>query len=166
MVSILIGLGRVRAGGFQLFEKVMGVCIGTMFITVIVTAFLLWPGTPEILSGLFISVIPDAKGAGITWTVALIGGVGGTLTMLCYGYWIREKGRTGTEAIKLCKIELAVGYTSDRKMVDDSFDVGISLAFANTEDMNFYLDHPGHKKAVQKVLSPLVRKFVVYDFEG
>lgn len=46
----------------------------------------------------------------MTWTVALIGGVGGTLTILCYGYWIREKGRTGTDAIKLCRIDLAVGY--------------------------------------------------------
>ena len=111
ILSGLAGLGLVLSGGFQLFEKVMGVCIGIMFITVVVTALLLWPGTTEVISGLFIPSIPDVQGLGITWTVALIGGVGGTLTILCYGYWIREKGRTGTEAIKICRIDLATGYS-------------------------------------------------------
>jgi Mn2+/Fe2+ NRAMP family transporter len=112
ILSGLVGLGLVLSGGFQLFEKVMGICIGIMFITVVVTALLLWPGTTEVISGLFIaSIPPDAQGLGITWTVALIGGIGGTLTILCYGYWIREKGRQGTEAIKICRIDLATGYS-------------------------------------------------------
>lgn len=111
ILSSLIGLGMVWIGGFQLFEKVMSMCIGIMFVTVVVTALLLWPGTTQIISGLFIPAIPDAQGEGITWTVALIGGIGGTLTMLCYGYWIREKGRIGTEAIRICRIDLAVGYS-------------------------------------------------------
>ncbi len=54
--------------------------------------------------------IPDADGKGIAWTVALIGGVGGTLTILCYGYWIREKNRDSVEHIRTCRIDLATGY--------------------------------------------------------
>ncbi len=111
MLSSLAGLGLVLAGGFKVFEKVMGICVGIMFTTVIVTAGLLWPGTIEVISGLCLPSIPDIQGAGITWTVALIGGVGGTLTILCYGYWIREKGRTGTEEIRICRIDLAAGYS-------------------------------------------------------
>ncbi len=110
IASSLAGLGLVLAGGFKLFEKIMAVCIGIMFVTVIVMALLLWPGTSSVLSGLLIPSIPDAQGAGITWTVALIGGVGGTLTILCYGYWIKEKGRIGPKAIKTCRIDLAAGY--------------------------------------------------------
>lgn len=110
MLCSFIGLLLVLAGGFKLFEKIMAVCIGVMFITVIVTALLLWPSTTAVLSGLFIPTIPDIQGAGITWTVALIGGVGGTLTILCYGYWIKEIGRTGADAINTCRIDLAVGY--------------------------------------------------------
>ncbi len=110
ILSSLIGLLLVWAGGFGLFEKVMGISIGIMFGIVVVTAILLWPGTLQVMSGLFLPTIPDVQGEGITWTVALMGGVGGTLTILCYGYWIREKGRIGTEAIKLCRIDLAVGY--------------------------------------------------------
>ena len=36
--------------------------------------------------------------------------MGGTVTLLSYGYWIREKGREGLEGTKACRIDLAVGY--------------------------------------------------------
>ena len=54
--------------------------------------------------------IPQLGGQGLAWTIALMGGVGGTLTVLCYGYWIREKGRTGREHLRTCRIDLAVAY--------------------------------------------------------
>ena len=111
ILSSVIGLSLVLSGGYQLFEKVMRVCIGVMFFTVILTAALLWPGTGEVLRGLFIPTIPDFNGLGLTWTVALMGGVGGTVTVLCYGYWIREEGRSGTEHLHTCRIDLAVAYT-------------------------------------------------------
>ena len=111
VLSSLVGLSLVRRGGFRLFEKIAGICIGVMFATVIVTAIMLWPGTAKVLSGLFIPRLPDAEGVGVTWVVALIGGVGGTLTILCYGYWIREKGREGVGAIQTCRLDLAVGYS-------------------------------------------------------
>ena len=109
ILSSLVGLALVSVGGFKLFEKVMSVCIAVMFVTVIVTAGILWPGARQVFQGLTIPLIPAIEG-GLTWTVALIGGVGGTLTVLCYGYWIREEGRTGTDSIKLCRIDLGVGY--------------------------------------------------------
>ncbi|MEC4678360.1 MAG: Nramp family divalent metal transporter [Nitrospirota bacterium] len=110
IVSSLLGLTLVLAGGFKLFEKVMGFCTALMFFIVLLTAFLLWPGTAEVMQGLFVPSIPDAAGAGITWTVALMGGIGGTVTVLCYGYWIREKKRQGPEDLSLCRIDLALGY--------------------------------------------------------
>jgi Mn2+/Fe2+ NRAMP family transporter len=106
----LLGLGMVLSGGFKLFEKVMLVCIGIMFAIVVVTALLLKPDPTEIISGLLIPRIPDVQG-GITWTVALIGGVGGTLTILCYGYWIQKEGWNGPEYITPCRIDLTVGYS-------------------------------------------------------
>jgi hypothetical protein len=110
IAASLIGLLMVRLGGFALFERMMSICIGVMFFTVMVTAALLWPGSAEILQGIFVPSIPQAEASGITWTIALIGGVGGTLTILCYGYWIREQGRTQAEDIKICRIDLATGY--------------------------------------------------------
>lgn len=110
VVSGLIGVALVWRGGYRLFEQVMKVCIGVMFVTVAVTAVLLWPGTGQVLEGLFLPRIPDLDGEGLTWTVALIGGVGGTLTVLCYGYWLREEGITRPEDLKLCRYDLGSGY--------------------------------------------------------
>jgi len=110
VLSSLLGLALVLAGGYPLFEKIMRVCIGLMFLTVIVTAVLLWPGTGEIVRGLLVPSIPDIAGQGLTWTVALMGGIGGTFTILCYGYWIREEGRSGTGYLRTCRIDLGMGY--------------------------------------------------------
>jgi Mn2+/Fe2+ NRAMP family transporter len=106
----IVGVVLVWFGGYRLFEHVMKICIALMFVTVLVTAALLWPGTGAVLEGLVVPRIPDAGGEGVGWTVALIGGVGGTLTVLCYGYWLREEGVTRPEELRVCRIDLATGY--------------------------------------------------------
>jgi len=105
-----LAVGLVRWGGYRLFERVMSACIAIMFIVVVVTAVALKPPLNEIVAGLFIPSIPNIGGEGLDWTIALLGGVGGTVTVLCYGYWIREKGRQGVEELKLCRIDLATAY--------------------------------------------------------
>ncbi len=106
----VIGTVLVLSGGFRLFEKIMSVCIGVMFVVAVVTAGLLAPSPAELAQGLFVPSIPNFGDGGLTWTVALIGGIGGTLTILCYGYWIREAGRSGTEDLWMCRIDLGIGY--------------------------------------------------------
>ena len=105
----LLGLALVLRGGYQLFGKIIRVCIGVMFATVVLTAALLWPGTAAIVEGLFIPRVAPA-GEGLTWTVALIGGIGGTLTVLCYGYWLREEGRTAPGDLRGCRIDIGAAY--------------------------------------------------------
>jgi Mn2+/Fe2+ NRAMP family transporter len=107
-----IGLVVAWFGGFRIFEKIMSVCIAVMFIAVITTALLSAPDWMGALRGLFVPTIPKWSDGGFTWTVALFGGVGGTLTVLCYGYWIREKGRRGPSDIRACRIDLGVGYVA------------------------------------------------------
>jgi Mn2+/Fe2+ NRAMP family transporter len=99
----------IRVGGYRLFQKVMSVCIALMFGVVVVTAVALRPPIGEVLTGLVWPMIPSLA-EGVTWTVALIGGVGGTVTVLCYGYWIREEGRESVEDLQVCRIDLATGY--------------------------------------------------------
>lgn len=110
ILSSLLGIFLVYKGGYRLFEKIMTLCIGIMFCTVVLTAVLLWPGFDAVLRGIFVPTIPDLNGQGLTWTVALIGGVGGTVTVLCYGYWIREEGRMDGSELPLCRVDLATGY--------------------------------------------------------
>jgi len=106
----LLGVALVLAGGYKLLEKVMGVCIAVMFVTVVATAVMVRPDWSQVAAGLTLPRIPLLGKGGLAWTVALIGGVGGTLTVLCYGYWIREKGRTGPDALRTCRIDLGVAY--------------------------------------------------------
>ena len=110
MLAGLIGMMLVFVGGYRLFETVMRICIGIMFVTVIATAVLLWPGTEAIVSGLFVPSIPDMDGVGLTWTIALIGGIGGTVTVLCYGYWLREEGLRGVDKLPACRFDIGLGY--------------------------------------------------------
>ena len=63
--------------------------------------------------------------------------------------------------------EMRVGksVSSNRKIVDDSFDVGLYMIFNSKQAMQRYLVHPEHKKAVKTVLKPLASKIMVYDFD-
>jgi Mn2+/Fe2+ NRAMP family transporter len=103
----LLAVVLVRYGGFGLFEKVMGACIAVMFVVSVMTAVALRPPLGEFARGLVVPTIPPG---GASWTVALIGGIGGTVTLLCYGYWIREEGRSSTEDLAVCRVDLASGY--------------------------------------------------------
>ena len=103
----VVAIILVQLGGYRLFERIMSVCIGGMFVIVVVTAIAICPSWSAVASGLLVPTIPPG---GVMWTLALMGGVGGTVTVLSYGYWIREKGRTGGEALKTCRIDLATGY--------------------------------------------------------
>ena len=105
IIHSLIGLAIVWRGSYDSFEKTMSVFVALMFVSVVATAIFVKPDYAEIVKGIFIPSIPHyvnpgGKEQGVVWTLALIGGVGGTLTILSYGYWIREKSR----------IDLAVAY--------------------------------------------------------
>jgi hypothetical protein len=107
IVHSLVGLAIVRAGGFALFERIMGGFIAVKFVAVLVTAAVLVQDWPAVGRGLFVPTIPAGT---LPWMLGVLGGVGGTVTLLSYGYWIREKGRTGAEGARICRIDLAVCY--------------------------------------------------------
>ena len=62
--------------------------------------------------------------------------------------------------------ELRIGRSipSNRKIVDDSFDIGLYMIFDNEEAMQRYLVHPKHKSAVKMIIMPLARQIRVYDY--
>jgi hypothetical protein len=110
----VVALGVVWFGTYSRFEKIMSYSVGIMFVAVVVTALRIAPSWTSVLKG-FIPQIPlylDQAGVnqGPSWTLALMGGVGGTFTILCYGYWIQEKGRNRVEDLPLCRLDLAVAY--------------------------------------------------------
>ncbi|MBK9384081.1 MAG: Nramp family divalent metal transporter [Planctomycetes bacterium] len=106
----LVGALLVWRGGYALFERAMGLCVALMSFTVVGCALALGPSLTELASGMLVPRIPRFDDDGLGWTLALMGGVGGTLTILSYGYWIREEGREGGGEIPRMRLDLAVGY--------------------------------------------------------
>lgn len=106
----LVAVVLVMLGGYRLFEKVMAGAVAVMFGAVVITAALLAPEWPAVLRGLVVPSIPPAHPEALDWTVGLMGGVGGTLTILAYSYWMRERGRARPADLRTCRIDLAVGY--------------------------------------------------------
>lgn len=104
----LAGLGLVWLGGFALFQRVMAACVALMFVVVVVSAAAAAPAPLDVATGL-VPRVPETRGA-LGWTIALVGGVGGTLTIICYGYWMREVGRSGPAELRTCRLDLGLGY--------------------------------------------------------
>lgn len=105
VIHSLAGLAIVMSGSFKAFESIMSVLIGLMFVTVVGTTALIAPPISEIAAGL----VPSIPQGGGSWIAAVLGGVGGTVTLLAYGYWIQEQDRRGLGMLEPCRIDLAVG---------------------------------------------------------
>ncbi|HEY3395906.1 MAG TPA: Nramp family divalent metal transporter [Lacipirellulaceae bacterium] len=97
----------VRLGGFRIFDKAMSALVLLMFVIVVMTAVAIQPPLADVLRGVFVPTIPRG---GVAWTIALMGGIGGTVTVLSYGYWIREVGRNTAEDLGVCRVDLACAY--------------------------------------------------------
>ena len=106
----LLALALLSWGRQLLFNRVMSVLAVVLFATVISCALLVPVNLIDILSGLFIPTIPAAPGA-LSWTLALMGGVGGTLTVVCYGYWLANSERAGISGLKTSRWDIAISYS-------------------------------------------------------
>lgn len=102
----LAGMALVLTGKYKLFESVMTIMIGIMFVTVVGSAVILAPDIGNIISGF----VPRTGGSSMLLILGLLGGVGGTITMASYGYWIREKKWEGRAWIPMMRMDSAVGY--------------------------------------------------------
>lgn len=108
LIHSVAACALIWLGGLRLFEGVMSAAVFVMFFAVLAGAALLRPDMEAIARGLF---VPGLREAGdVLWVFALVGGVGGTVTILSYGYWIREHGRQGAAGLRKSRIDLTVAY--------------------------------------------------------
>lgn len=102
----LAGFAMVWFGKYSFFEKVTAVLVGIMFITVVGLAIIAAPNFPEMIKGL----VPMIPSGGVVYTLALAGGVGGTITLAAYGYWLREKGWYTPKWMRVMRIDNSMAY--------------------------------------------------------
>lgn len=108
MIQSVIAALLVLYGRYRLLEQVMKLFIAAMFLLVMVCALLVAPPPAVILDGLLDPALPPGS---VLFALGVIGGVGGSVTLLCYGYWIREHGWKQPSELPLARIDLRVAYT-------------------------------------------------------
>jgi Mn2+/Fe2+ NRAMP family transporter len=103
----LIGFAFVWLGGYGNFEKLMKLLVGVMAFSILVCAALTLREPMPALQGLLIPTIPSGSG---TYVLSLIGGVGGSITMLSYNYWMREEKMRGAGFVGYVRGDIGVAY--------------------------------------------------------
>jgi len=102
-----IGFAVVWLGGYARFETLMKTLVGVMGFSILVCAALTMEAPVAALQGTFVPAIPAGSG---TYVLSLIGGIGGSVTMLSYNYWMREEGMRGASWLAYVRGDVAVAY--------------------------------------------------------
>jgi Mn2+/Fe2+ NRAMP family transporter len=123
----LVGFGFVLLGGYAGFEKVMKSLIGLMGFSILICAALTFQDPAGVLQGTFVPTIPD--GAGL-YVLSIIGGIGGSVTMLSYNYWMREEKLAGPEKLGYVRGDIAIAYV---------FTALFGMAIMMTANQAFYV---------------------------
>lgn len=131
--SVVFGFLICIIGKYGLFEKVMEVFVGIMFITVVGLALFLGPNIGELALGTIVPRIPEGS---LPYALAVIGGVGGTFTLVSYTYWVRERGWRRPAWIPMMRTDLGVGYIMTGLFMVAMLIIGTELLFAGGESIS------------------------------
>ena len=126
ILSGLAGAALVWSGRYAVFEKVLSALVLLMFVSMVGAAAVTVPNLGDIVAGL-VPVVPDG---GILYVLSLAGGVGGTITLAAYGYWLREKGWDTPGFMRVMRIDNAVAYTVTGLFVVATLVVGAELLYS------------------------------------
>ena len=107
VVHSILAAFLVIGGKYHLIENLMKFFIALMFIVTISSAILIHPDLILMLKSIF---IPDVPPKSIKFILGVIGGVGGSVTLLSYGYWISEKKWEGISYLKQSRLDLGLAY--------------------------------------------------------
>lgn len=127
MIAGVAGLGLVWFNSYPVFEKIMTGLVAVMFVTVVGLAVIVAPDVPAMLRGL----VPMMPEGAAYYTLGLIGGVGGTITMAAYGYWIMAKGWRGPQWMRVMRLDNQVAYVMTGVFVIAMLIVGAELLYAS-----------------------------------
>ena len=104
----LTGAAFVLLGGYGGFEKVMKVLVGIMGFSILTCAVLTFSDPAGVTRGLLVPAVPSGS---VMYVLSLIGGIGGTITILSYNYWMKEEGLEGAHKLGYVRGDVGVAYT-------------------------------------------------------
>jgi Mn2+/Fe2+ NRAMP family transporter len=123
ILSGLFGLALVWSGRYDLFERVLTAMVVLMFITMVLAAAFTLPNLGEVFAGL----VPRIPEGALINVLSVAGGVGGTITLAAYGYWLREKGWHTPRYMSVMRIDNGVAYLVTGLFVIATLIVGAEL---------------------------------------
>jgi Mn2+/Fe2+ NRAMP family transporter len=103
----LFGFVFVWLGGYGGFERLMKVLVGVMGFAILICAILTFRDPATTLQGLLVPAIPSGAGRNV---LSLIGGVGGSITIISYSYWMREERISGPAFLRYVRGDAAIAY--------------------------------------------------------
>ncbi len=121
----LAALVLVFLGRYALFEGLMKGFIVLMFTTVLLCAGLVEPDWSAVAKDLVVPAVPVGSGP---FLLGVIGGVGGSVTLMSYSYWIRERGWNGPGFHRQARLDLGAAY-----LLTGLFGIAIIIVAAGVE---------------------------------
>lgn len=107
VIHSLIGFVFVFLGGYGPFEKLMKALVAIMGFSIVICAALTFNNPGATLQGLLLPRIPAGSGSQV---LSLIGGIGGSITILSYNYWMREERIAGPRFLAYVRGDVAIAY--------------------------------------------------------
>jgi Mn2+/Fe2+ NRAMP family transporter len=103
----LFGCVFVLVGGYGGFEKLMKTLVGVMGFSILICAVLTFHDPAGAMRGVMLPMIPAGSGGQV---LSLIGGIGGSITILSYNYWMREEQIAGARDLQYVRGDVGVAY--------------------------------------------------------
>ncbi len=103
-VAAVSFIWAARTGGFQ---RAMKPLIVVMFCSIVVCAAFAFDEPLAFLRGLTVPAVPSGSG---TYVLSIVGGIGGSLTLLSYNYLMREEGSVNAQDLAPVRRDLALAY--------------------------------------------------------
>lgn len=126
VITGLIAFALNWANQYKFFERIIAVLVGIMFLTVVFIACLSLSNIGEIASGL----IPRLPEGSFVYVLSLAGGIGGTITLAAYGYWLHEKGWDSVPWMRVMRLDNTVAYIVTGVFVIATLIIGGDLLYS------------------------------------
>jgi Mn2+/Fe2+ NRAMP family transporter len=103
LAAVLVGANK-----YSRFLRLMKALIAVMALCVLGCALVAASNPVAIVRGLLIPGLPTQGGG--AQVLALLGGIGGSVTVICYGYWIRAAQWRGPERLRTVRADVRLAY--------------------------------------------------------
>jgi Mn2+/Fe2+ NRAMP family transporter len=132
VITGVVSFGLLMLGSYSFFERLMKTLCFAMFVTTVGAAALTAPSLGDIASG-FTFRVPDGS---LLYALGVIGGVGATITVASYGYWLRDKGWRGSRWVSAMRLDITVGYVMTPLFMIAMLLVGAALLYGTGQTLS------------------------------